>query len=86
MHTTPPLLYYTISTENRANTKLDYKRGFISFPSYCSADSDLELFHEYIPSRHNLPLRNDLPITFLNRPSIQLNIHTTKNCANTELS
>ena len=37
------------------------------------------------PSRYDLPSRNDLLTAFLNRPSIQLNIHTTENCANTEL-
>ncbi len=35
------------TTENRANTELDWERGFISFPSRCSADSDSELFHEH---------------------------------------
>ncbi len=66
-------------TENRANTELGWERGFISFSSRCSSDSDLERFHEHTP------LRYDLPIAFLNRPSIQLNIHTTENCANIEL-
>src|SRR6266536_3602079 len=32
-----------------------------------------------------LPRTYDLPTTLLNWPSIQLNIHTTENCANTEL-
>src|SRR6266487_2409612 len=53
--------------------------------------AESELFHEHTPSRHDLPsrndlsLRNDLPTAFLNRPSIQLNIYTIENCANTEL-
>ena len=34
-------------TENRANTELGWKWDFISFFSRCSAESDLELFHEY---------------------------------------
>jgi len=77
--------------ENYANTELGWERGFISFSSRCSADSDLEIFHEYTSLRHDLSLRhslpswNDLPIVLLNRPSIQLNIYTTGNCANTEL-
>src|SRR6266536_1347884 len=37
------------------------------------------------PRTCDLPSRNDLPTAFLNWPSIQLNIHTTENCANTEL-
>ena len=37
------------------------------------------------PRTYDLPSRHDLPTAFLNRPSIQLNIHTTENCANTEL-
>src|SRR6266498_1952113 len=32
-----------------------------------------------------LPRTYDLPIAFLNWPNIQLNIHTTENCANTGL-
>ena len=73
------------TTENRANTKLGWERDFISFSSRCSADSDSELFHEHTPLRHDLSSRNDLPTIFLNRPNIQLNIHTTENCANTKL-
>src|SRR6266511_1170497 len=38
------------------------------------------------PRTCDLPSRNDLPTAFLNWPSIQLNIHTTENYANTELS
>ena len=38
-----------------------------------------------LPRTYDLPSRHDLPTAFLNRPSIQLNIHTTENCANTEL-
>jgi len=119
-------------TENRANTELSWERGFISFPSRCSADSSSELFHEhttllqdtifpqpssisrasnwtYIRLRiartlnwaeskvsnslallsrfkfEALPRTYDLPTTLINWPSIQLNIHTTENCANTEL-
>src|SRR6266536_2851966 len=34
------------------------------------------------PRTCDLPSRNDLPTAFLNWPSIQLNIHTTENCAN----
>src|SRR6266536_1271304 len=41
--------------------------------------AESERFHEHTPSRY------DLPTAFLNRPSIQLNIHTTENRANTEL-
>ncbi len=125
-------------TENRANTELSWERGFISFLSRCSADSDLELFHEYttllqdtiflqettfpqlfligrasnwiyirlriartlnwaesevwILSRCSADSSSELfheytifPQPFFNWPSIQLNIHTTENCANTEL-
>ena len=68
------------TTENRANTELGWERGFISFSSRCSADLDSERFHEHTSLRH------DLLTAFLNRPSIQLNIHTTKNYGNTKLN
>ncbi len=48
---------------------------FFPFSSHGSADSSSELFHEH----------TTFPQPFLNWPSIQLNIHTTENCANTEL-
>src|SRR6266487_3970725 len=35
-----------------------------------------------LPRTYDLPSRNDLPTVFLNWPSIQLNIHITKNRAN----
>src|SRR6266498_5104606 len=38
------------------------------------------------PRTCDLPSRNDLPTVFLNWPSIQLNIHTTENYANSELN
>src|SRR6266496_2453371 len=71
-----PSIQLNIHTaENCANTELGRGGGFMLFPSHCSADSSSELFHE-----HTI-----FPQPFLNWPSIQLNIHTTENCANTEL-
>src|SRR6266498_3911457 len=58
---------------------LNWVKSEILFSSRCSADLDSERFHEHTSLRH------DLLTAFLNRPSIQLNIHTTKNRANTEL-
>src|SRR6266511_3869928 len=55
--------------------------GLWHFPSHCSADSSSELFHEHT----TFPQETTFPQPSLNWPSIQLNIHTTENCANTEL-
>ena len=49
--------------------------------SHCSADSSSELFHEHT----TFPQEMTFPQPFLNWLSIQLNIHTTENCANTKL-
>ncbi len=60
------------------------------FYEYTSLRYDLSLRHDLplkydLSLRHGLSSRNDLPIVFLNRPSIQLNIYTTRNYVNTEL-
>ncbi len=49
---------------------------FFPFSSHGSADSSSEFFHEH----------TTFPQPFLNWPSIQLNIHTTENYANTKLN
>ena len=67
------------ATRNRMNHWIRLKtRFYVFFFALLS-----RLTFRTFPRTYDLPSKNDLSTAFLNWPSIQLNIHTTENCANT---